>query len=241
MRILVPVMILFLASSCGNDGTEVNADDSAFMDSMIRARNHVSVADTQPAVQDTVFHTALPPVLEGDIIMENCDHPSAVLSGELMGGKYNHVGIIFQRPKDGLLCVLDITDSVHLTPLTDYVDRAKDGHVCVLRLKDANKTLNEDKVKALKASAKAYKGVPSDPVLNWDDSHLYASELVWKVYNNAMRLTLCPTRTVADFKISDAKQKEVAKAHGGVVSSKDEAVSTDDIYKSAKLEIIYEK
>ncbi len=240
MRFLFPLaLILFV--SCGDDASDVNADDSMFMDSMINARNRVSVVDSHPTASDTEFHVALPPVLEGDIIMENCDHPSAVLAGELMGGKYNHVGIIFTRPKDGILCVLDVTDSVRLTTLTEYVDRARDGHVCVLRLKDANKTLNEEKVKALKASGKAYKGIPSDPVLNWDDSHLYASELVWKVYNNAMMLTLCPRRTVADFDISDAKQKELSKTHGGSVSNKDEAVSTDDIYKSVKLEIIYEK
>jgi hypothetical protein len=241
MRFLLPVLLLFLVS-CGSEPSDVNADDSAFMDSMISARNHASVADTSPvAGKDTVFHTALPTVFEGDIILENCNIPSAVLAGELMGGKYNHAGIIFQRQKDGLLCVLDVTDTVRITPLTEYVDRARDGQVCVLRLKDANKTLNEDKIKALKAAGKAYKGVAADPVLNWDDSHLYSSELVWKVYNNAMTLTLCPTHKVADFKISDAKQKEVEKAHGGEVSPKDEAVSPDDIYHSQKLEIIYEK
>lgn len=240
MRFLFPVLILLLVS-CGNDSTEVNAEDSAFMDSMINARNQGVIDNSAVAPMDTEFHTALPTVFEGDIIMENCDYPSAVIAGELMGSKYNHVGIIFQRPKDGLLCVLDITDSVRLIPLTDYVDRARDGHVCLLRLKNANKTLNEEKVTALKTSGKAYRGTPSDPVLNWDDSHLYSSELVWKVFNNAMLLKLCPTRTVADFNIPEAKQKEVAKEYGGVVSTKDEAVSPDDIYKSVKLEIIYEK
>lgn len=240
MRFLIPLaLILFV--SCGDATSDVNADDSMFMDSMINARNHVSVVDSLPTASDTEFHVALPPVFEGDIIMQNCDHPSAVLAGELMGGKYNHVGIIFTRPKTGILCVLDVTDSVRVTPLTEYVDRARDGHVCLLRLKDANKTLNEDKVKALKTSAKAFKGMTSDPVLNWDDSHLYSSELVWKVYNNAMLLTLCPTRKVADFNITDAKEKQVEKDHGGDISTKDEAVSPDDIYKSTKLEIIYEK
>lgn len=236
--LLFLAMLLFI--SCG-DATDVNTEDSMFMDSMISARNNLSVVDSQPIARDTEFHVALPPVLDGDIIMQNCDHPSAMLSGQLMGGKYNHVGIIFIRPNNGILCVLDMTDSLRLTPLTEYVDRARDGHICLLRLKDSNKTLNAGKVKALRLAAKAYQGIPSDPVLNWDDSRLYASELVWKVYNNAMMLTLCPRRTVADFDISDAKQKELSNTHGGAVSNKDEAVSMDDIYNSVKLEIIYEK
>lgn len=239
MRILIPAF-LFLLVACGDDSTEVNKKDSLFMDSMINARNRVS-SDSAAAAHTTEFHVALPPVFDGDIIMENFDHPNTALAQQLMGGKYNLVGIIFQRPKDGLLCVLDLTDSVHVTPLTEYVDRAKDGHVCVLRLKDANMTLNEEKVKSLRSSAKEYKGRPFDPVLNWDDSRLYPSELVWKVYNNAMRLTLCPTHTVADFDISDEKQKELSKEYGGTVSNKDEAVSTEDIYNSVKLEIVYEK
>lgn len=240
MRFLFP-LILLLMISCGNE-TAVSSADSAFTDSMANAGNQTLIDSAlTTASGDTEFRVALPPVYDGDIIMENCTHPSAVLSQQLMGGKYNHVGIIFQRKKDGIYFVMDLTDSVHLTPLTEYVDRATDGHVCLLRLRDANKTLTEQKVTALRNAAKAYNGVPADPVLNWDDSHLYASELVWKVYNNAMLLTLCPTRTVADFDISDETQKELAKTHGGSVSNKDEAVSTDDIYNSVKLEVIYEK
>jgi hypothetical protein len=193
------------------------------------------------AARDTEFHTALPPVFEGDIIMEVYGADQPKLWGELMRGKYNHCGMIMMRPKDGILCVVDIMDSVRLTELTSYVDRAEGGKLCLLRLKNANMTLNEEKVKALKASAKAYKGVPFDPVLNWDDSRMYPAELLWKIYNNALMLTLCEKTKVDSFNISSERQEEVGKQYGGNVSPRDEAVSIDDIYNSPKLEIIYEK
>ena len=240
LKYFLPVAIL-LCVSCG-DGEEARTSDSLLQDSVMKASQHNdSLMTTGVVSKDTVHHTALPTVFDGDIIMENYGVDQCVAWNQLMGGKYNHIGIIFQRQKDGILCVADLTDSVRVTELTNYVDRATDGQVAVLRLKNANVTLTEEKVTSLRESARAYKGKPADMVLNWDDSRLYPAEFVWKVYNNAMRLTLCPTRKVADFDISDEKQKELTKQYGGNVSPKDEAVSIDDIYHSEKLEIIYEK
>lgn len=240
LKFLLPASFLFLfLFSCG-EVAEVNEADSAYIDSMLNARSQLVDSSATAVGMDTEFHTALPPVLDGDIIMQNIENKQPQLLHELMGGKYNHVGIIFQRKKDGILMVIEMLDSARMTPLTEFVDRSG-GHVCVLRLKESNKTLTEEKVKALREAAKSYRNVSFDPVLNWDDSHLYSSELVWKIYNNAMLLTLCPTRKVSDFAISDAKQKELNTTYGGTVSPKDEAVSIDDIYSSAKLEIVHEK
>lgn len=243
MRYCIIFLALFF-SACGGTQTEKPADTAATTsnpwaaDSIARA--NLIAEQNRNSVRDTAFHTALPPVFEGDIIMQNLDAPQANLLHELAGGKYNHVGMIYQRPKDGMLMVVDLQDSVRVITLTEFVDRSN-GQVCLLRVKNANVTLTEEKTRALFAAAKAYKGRPFDPVLNWDDSGMYSSELVWKIYNNAMRLTLCPTRKVGDFNISAQKKAELKKQYGKEVSDKDEAVSPDDIYNSKKLEIIYEK
>ncbi len=230
------IMFLF---SCGSE-TNSNVNDSvpSASDSALQAQN--LVANDKRNINDTVFHTALPPVFDGDIIMQNCRLPQPQLLGLLMGGKYNHVGLIFKRDKDGLLMVMEMLDSSRATPLTEFVDRGG-GQVCLLRLKNASVTLNEEKTTKLRAATKAYRKKPFDPVLNWDDSGLYSSEVVWKVYNNAMMLKLCPTRTVKDFDISEAQKKDLNKKYGMNVSDRDEAVSPDDIYNSPKLEIIFEK
>jgi hypothetical protein len=239
LRLLLPCALLFVMA-CGEPGTPVNNADSAFMDSMLKA--HEAAYDSSlVSLRDTVFHTALPPVFEGDIIMQQYGGGKPKLWSELMGGKYNHVGIILMRPRDGILMVVDVTDTVRFTELTTYVDRAEDGHVAVLRLKDAKETLDEEKVKSLKETAKGFRGVPGDAVLNWDDTQMYPAELVWKVYNNALKLALCKKTTVASFGIAKEKQKELSTNYGGTVNAKDEAVSIDDIYNSPKLEIIYEK
>lgn len=238
LRFIIPAAFLFLIS-CGEAGDDA-ASDSAAIDSTMRA-NMAQMDSVAAAARDTEFHTALPPVFDGDIILQNYGADQPKLWGGLMGGKYNHCGIILIRPKDGILCVVDIVDSVRLTELTTYVDRAEGGHVCVLRLKNANLTLTEEKVTALRTSAKAYKAIPFDPVLNWDDSHMYPAELTWKIYNNAMMLTLCEKTKVDSFDISDERQKELSKLYGGAVSDRDDAVSIEDIYNSPKLEIVYEK
>lgn len=240
MKSIVFAFMIVLIASCSGDNSETANDTAAVtMDSAVMANN--LVANDRSAINDTVFQTALPPVFDGDIIMQICEEPQAKLMGELMGGKYNHVGIIFKRERDGLLTVVEVQDSVRLIPLTDFVNRGVGGHVCVLRLKDSNKTLTEKKVNALRDAGKSYRKRPFDPVLNWDDSHLYSSEFVWKAYNNAMMLRLCPTRTVADFKVTAEKKAELKKTYGMNVSDQDEAVSVEDIYKSPKLEIVFEK
>ena len=228
--------------SCGDAENQTGADSDTTAVAMGNDSSAIAdlVQNDRSRIRDTVFHTALPPVFDGDIIMQNFDSPQTNLIHTLMGGKYNHVGMIFTRPKDGVLVVVDLLDSVRTTPLTDFVDRSTNGQVCLLRVKNANMTLDADKTKGLRTATKSYKGIPFDPVLNWDDSHLYSSELVWKIYNS-IRLKLCPTRTVADFDISKSKKDELNTDFGLNVSDRDEAVSIDDIYNSPKLEIIYEK
>lgn len=245
MKIFTAIGFTFLLlawSACGDSASDTKSDSdttiAVTLDSAQQA--NLMVENDMRNIKDTVFHTALPPVFEGDIIMQNFDSRNANLMHKLMGGKYNHVGMIYKRPKDGMLMVVDMQDSVRVTPLTDFVDRSVDGHVCLLRVKDANLTLNEEKTKGLIDAAKAYKGRPFDPVMNWDDSHMYSSELIWKIYN-AIYLKLCPTRTVADFDISQEEKDRLKTDFGLNVSDKDEAVSIDDIYNSPKLEIIYEK
>jgi hypothetical protein len=232
--------IALIAFSCG-DPTENTATTDSMAPPLDSAAIRNIVANDTSNIRDTVFHTALPPVFDGDIIMQNNRFPESELLHQLMGVKYNHVGLIFQRERDGLLMVLEMQDTLRATPLTEFVDRGIDGHVCLLRLKNADKTLNEEKTKALRDAARGYRKKPFDPVLNWDDAGLYSSEMVWKVYNNAMRLTLCPTRKVKDFDISPEKQAEMKKTYKKNVSNADEAVSIDDIYNSQKLEIVFEK
>lgn len=236
IKFLIPIAALLFVG-CADDTNDKPVDTVAVADS---AKEAIAALNNK-SVRDTVFQTALPPVFDGDIIFQNSKMPQAQLLHLLVGGKYNNVGLIFQRKKDGLLMVVDAVDSVRMTPLTDWVNASDSGHVCLMRLKDANKTLNEEKVKSLRDAVKAYRGIPFDPVLNWDDSGLYSSEFVWKVYNNAMMLKLCPTRTVADFDISADEKMRLNKKYGKNVSDRDEAVSPDDIYHSVKLEIIYEK
>ncbi|MFM2016552.1 MAG: hypothetical protein RL007_208 [Bacteroidota bacterium] len=235
--ILIPFCSLLLA--CGAPDNSSDAKDSAGRN-VDSTETAIANAINNSDKRDTVFSKALPPVFDGDIIMINSNSPQAVLLNQLVGGKYNHVGIIFQRKKDGILMVTDVQDSVVATPLTDFVASAVNGEVCVLRLKDASKVLNEDKVRSLREATRSYAKKPFDPVLNWDDSKIYSSELVWKVYDKSMMLKLCKTGTVADFDISEQKQKELSSTYGGNVSNKDEAVSPDAIYNSPKLEIIYE-
>jgi hypothetical protein len=236
--LLIPAGIVLLSCNSSEPGKEKESGIAEQGDSAERA---IAQAINSAPAQDTVFTAALPPVFDGDIIMINSRSPQGELLQQLAGGKYNHVGIIFQRKKDGILMVLDVQDSVRATPLTDFTASSVNGAVCLLRLKDANKTLTESKMKSMRETARFYAGKPFDPVLNWDDSRMYSSELVWKVYDKSMMLKLCPTRTVSDFDISDSKKQELTKTYGGNVSEKDEAVGPDDIYNSNKLEVIYEK
>jgi hypothetical protein len=235
----LPLLFLFLIS-CGDDKSVNN--DSLRADSALKAQQMKDSAPPPVAVsKDTMHLTALPPVFEGDIVMQISEDPMLVAFGDACKSKYNNAGMIFMRPRDNAYMVLEMRDSIRFTPLQEWIDRGKDKHIALIRLKNSNQILNASKTERLKKIAKAVRGKSVDYAYSWTDAQLYSTEMVWKLYHSSLNISICEIGKRSEMNMTDAATLAVIKKmYPGGVISEEQFISPDAIYKSPKLEIIYE-
>ncbi len=228
-----------LLSSCSEEVKPVNKDSLA-EDSAFKARpGMIPKTERSP---DTLHMVALPPVFEGDLVFQNLGDEQLMAFGEATRSKYNNVGMIFMHPRTKVYMVVDARDSVHTTPLTEWVSAGKDQKVALLRLKNSNLLLGAKKTKALLDAAKPMKGTPYDPHYSWSNEAMYPSEFIWKIYNQGPTIDLCETGTLGELDLSGSLTAARMQGKYGDKIPKDEKVVTPDhIYKSPKLEIVFEK
>lgn len=230
----------------GGDSAQAGADSGhehegpgitkSFADSVIAASGH-------SAPQDTVKMVALPPMYEGDIVFQNMPGDASKQVGLVTRSKFNHMGIVFIKPRTNEFVVMEaLGDSIRLFTLREWVNRGEGQHVLVLRLKGANKILDEKKSGKLKMAARSFRKKPVDAFFSWDDDHLYCSELVWKIYKQGLNISLSEPQKLKNFDLSDEAVKKKMKEHyNNAIPLNDNAVSPQDIIDSKLLEKVYER
>lgn len=239
MKNFLPAFLCLLFASCGGEHSEAYLD-SLRTDSAIKAQLAYTVPRDSVS-KDTVHMVAMPPVFEGDIVMQNSDDPALVEFGKICGSKYNHCGLIFIRPRDHLYMVAEVKDSVRLTPLTEWVDRGVGHHVALVRLKNSNQILNEKKTERLRKSGNLFRGKKYDEMLSWSDEAVYSTEMAWKMYHSALNIDICELGKISDVHLAGTKAEEAAKKrYGNPLPPGSQFLSPDAIYKSPKMEVIYE-
>jgi hypothetical protein len=240
MKKILPAFFCLFLFSCSNDQSQEKID-SLKTDSALKAQTAL-VVPRDSVSKDTMHMVALPPVSEGDIVMQNSDDPKMVEFGNVCGSKYNHCGIIFIRPRDHMYMVAEVKDSVRLTPLTEWVDRGVGQHVALLRLKNASQVLSPAKADRLKKGGNAFRGKKYDGALSWSDDAVYSTEMVWKMYKSTLNIEICELGKISDVKIAGTKTEEVMKRkYGQPLPPASQFLSPDAIYKSPKMEVIYER
>lgn len=226
--------------SCGDNKPAVNID-SLKTDSALRALDARATSPT--AINADTAHTeALPPVYEGDIVMQISEKPEHLAFGKACNSKYNHVGIIFIRPRDRMYIVMEANDSVGAMPLKEWADRGQGKHVALMRLKNSNQILNEKKTERLKKGAKDFRGKREDFYYSWSDEAFYSTELAWKLYDNTLNIKICEPGKLGDLDLSGASTaSRMKEKYGANIPKNENLISPDAIYKSPKMVVIYER
>ncbi|HET6992353.1 MAG TPA: YiiX/YebB-like N1pC/P60 family cysteine hydrolase [Bacteroidia bacterium] len=245
-QVILFSLFTFFIFSCGEDKKNEKAD-SLRMDSALKAltsNDTVKPANALPSTTantDTTHTIALPPVVEGDIIFQTMGDEQSMAFGKATHSKYNNVGLVFIRPRDNLYVVMECRDSLHATPLTEWVNRGQGHHVALMRLKDSNTALNEKKTNHLKMAAKPLKGKKTDLYFSWSDDAFYCSELVWKLYKQGTGIELCTPGKMSQLDLNGALVKQQMKnKYGATIPMDEQVVTPDDLYNSPKLVKIYE-
>ncbi len=240
-----PLVAIALLAACSNPKRDrkINPDTTvpaAVVDTPQAA--DMTALDTsarnQAAVRDVL--DGLPDLMEGDIIVQDIQNATGDLMREAMPGEWTNIGIIFRRDADGAMVVLDVIGKVRLTPLPEWISGGRENKLALYRLQDGENLLVPKNVKKVRAACKPFKSTPADRYFGWSDDELYSSELVWKVYQNGLGISLCPLRKLNTLSLGGEKVKPlITKKYGTAVPSTEYAVTITDLISSPQLKQLY--
>jgi hypothetical protein len=174
------------------------------------------------------FQTSLP-YKEGDIIFQTTSGETGKAIQLATHSQFNHCGVLFLENNKWV--VYEAVQPVKKTSLSEFNSRGKGT---VKRLEKT--TLSGDDISKLKVLFKSYEHKNYDEAFNWSDDRLYCSELVYKLYANALHTELCKPRKLSDFDLSHplVKQK-LNEKYNGKIPLNEPMVSPEDIFKSTLL------
>lgn len=135
---------------------------------------------------------------EGDIIFQISRSRQSKAIQSATGSRYSHCGILFKGSK-GRLLVLEAENGVEFTDLETWIRRGDHhSHYVVKRWND----LSAESLIKMKAIGKRFIGRKYDKKFLWNDTELYCSELVWKIYNEGAGIQLGVPQYIKNLPVS---------------------------------------
>lgn len=134
---------------------------------------------------------------DGDLVFQTAHSAQSLAIQVATGSPFSHVGLVVTG-EDGVF-VLEAAGRVRYTALADWILQGKGGRFVVKRLAQAGPLKDPETRLELRLEGQALAGLAYDPSFDWSDESYYCSELVWKVYERALGIQLCPLQPLSDF------------------------------------------
>ena len=174
------------------------------------------------------------PLRDGDIIFHTSRSAQSLAIQRATHSPYSHMGIVLFR--DGQPFVFEAIATVRYTPLGRWTARGEGGRYVVRRLKQP---LTAAQAAKLRASAASYAGKPYDLYFEWSDARIYCSELVWKMYRDALRIELGSRQKLRDFDLTDATVRaKLHERYGKLIPREEPVISPAAVFDSALLQTV---
>jgi len=171
---------------------------------------------------------------DGDIIFHTSRSSQSAAIQRATHSPYSHVGIVFIR--DGKPYVFEAIATVRYTPLAAWIARGDGGRYVVRRLKQ---TPTPAQLAKLHSAARSFEGKPYDLYFEWSDERIYCSELVWKMYDQALGLKLGKLQKLREFDLTDAAVKaKMYERYGARVPLDEPVISPGAQFASPLLETV---
>lgn len=177
-------------------------------------------------------------IQDGDIIFQTSTSGQSKAIQIATGSKYSHMGIIYKQGND--FFVYEAVQPVKLTPLNDWIERGENGHYVIKRIKNSENLLTPETLTKMKQIGEKFSGKDYDLYFEWSDSEIYCSELVWKIYNEAVGLEIGKLEKLGDFNLTDKVVKQKLTERYGDNIPKDELViSPASMFNSDQLITVF--
>jgi uncharacterized protein YycO len=174
------------------------------------------------------------PLRDGDIIFHASRSTQSAAIQRATHSPYSHMGVVLYR--DGKPFVFEAIATVRYTPLATWIARGEDGRYVVRRLKRAPKPAE---LQRLHAAANAYEGKPYDLYFEWSDARIYCSELVWKMYRDAMGVEIGALQKLREFDLTDSAVKEkMGERYGTHIPLDERVISPASMFDSSLLQTV---
>ncbi|MCO6545347.1 MAG: hypothetical protein J6583_01495 [Gilliamella sp.] len=84
--------------------------------------------------------------------------------------------------------------------------------------------------------AQTFENKPYDIWFGWDDRYIYCSELVWKIYNRALKLKIGQLQTIKEFNLSSpAVKQKIKERYGNKIPYQETVISPVSMFNSPLL------
>ena len=156
---------------------------------------------TQESKDNSISSDFLALVRSGDIIFQTSKSAQSQAIQLATNSKYSHLGIIVKEGEK--MEVFEAIEPVKMTPINDWIRRGKGGKFVVKRLKNAENVLTPNNLALLKQTGKQFVGKHYDSQFGWDDDRIYCSELVWKIFKQALNIEVGHLQKLSDFNLKN--------------------------------------
>ncbi len=176
----------------------------------------------------------------GDIIFQTSLSAQSKAIQLATHSRYSHCGVIYQQGND--LFVLEAVQPVKVTPYLQWIQRGEKSHYVVKRLKEANLLLTPEASRRLMQVGNRLKGKPYDFYFEWTDDRIYCSELIWKMYKEALNLELGALQPLRSFDLSSpAVRQKLKERYGNKIPYDEKVISPESVFNSDQLITVIEQ
>ena len=177
--------------------------------------------------------------MSGDIIFQTSESNQSKAIQIATKSRYSHMGIIYLQ--DNEYYVFEAVQPVKLTLLTDWIKRGENEHYVVKRLKNSKEVLTSEKLSDMKVIGNRFLGKNYDLYFEWSDERIYCSELVWKIYKEALGIEVGELETLQDFDLTnEVVTEKLRERYGNNIPKNELVISPASMFKSEKLQTIYQ-
>lgn len=169
----------------------------------------------------------------GDILFQDLDCGlRCSLIRDVTHSRYTHVGIVLQE--EGKLQVWEAFAPVGPVDLVDWVHRGIRERVAIYRLRAPI----SHHLQQIAAAVRDLRGRPYDPDYQWDDDHIYCSELIAKAVNKVEGTTIFVPRPIGAL---GPHADLIKKLSHGRLTEATAMVSPADLVRSPQLKRIIDE
>ena len=174
----------------------------------------------------------------GDLIFHSSSSTQAMAIQLITHSSYTHCGLLYKSDQDWM--VVEAAQPVRSTLLRDWIKRGKEQRFVVKRLKEQTILQKEGVRNCMMESARAWSGRNYDPVFAWNDSALYCSELIYKIYLRCAGVQLGQPQLLGALDLSAPQVQAILyERYGNSLPLADTVITPVSIFRSPQLRTVF--